>query len=75
MVLNQDLKVAPNPFSDYIDIDLQFVANDSESWKYTIINSMGQPVKKEEISQPTHRIFNLSNLPRGIYLLINYTNK
>ena len=62
--LKSNIKVYPNPFKDYISINLN---NGSNYGKVTIFNSKGIPVLQKEINSFTK--INTQNLEKGNYLI------
>ena len=65
---NSIIKIYPNPFEDYINID-----NKNSKFNYTITDLLGQEIKSGFSST---KIEDLKNLQNGIYILqINCDNK
>jgi hypothetical protein len=65
---NSIIKIYPNPFDDYINID-----NKNSIFNYTITDLLGQEIKSGSSST---KIEDLKNLQNGIYILqINCDNK
>lgn len=59
-----DFKIYPNPFSSQINIE----NNKNEKYTLTIINSLGQVIRQEQLESNTETI-DLPELKAGIYLL------
>jgi len=59
-----DFKIYPNPFSSQINIE----NNKNEKYTLTIINSLGQVIRQEQLKSNTETI-DLPELKAGIYLL------
>lgn len=56
--------VFPNPTSDYI-----FIKNKQQSFTYELVNLQGAVVLSDYIAENSTVRINLSNLPKGVYLL------
>lgn len=70
--LNHLLNIYPNPASDIISLDIDFVGN-SESTEVNIFNLTGKLVKSEILNQDVNQV-DISNLSNGIYVVSVKTN-
>lgn len=65
-IANDDIKIYPNPATDKIMIESTGI----EKFETSIINIYGQELHLNSHKQLNKTIFNIANLPRGIYLII-----
>jgi len=66
--LLQEIKIYPNPTNDFLRIDLPpSLSHEKVEWQWMSIN--GQAVSVKTISNSKGLIFELNQLPAGIYLL------
>jgi hypothetical protein len=61
-----NIAIFPNPTNNFLNIDLSALSG--QQWDLTLINQMGQTVRKHKISQRQLSL-DISNLPKGIYHL------
>jgi uncharacterized repeat protein (TIGR01451 family) len=68
---NQSVTVSPNPFTDYVNVNVDWNASEVVSVK--ILNVQGKEIISKQLTlnkgSNYFKIDNLSNLPAGIYLL------
>jgi hypothetical protein len=68
---NLDVNFFPNPSNGEISID---IANFTGSWEVIVLNIMGNIVAQEHFSG-NHCLLDLTDMPRGLYILKIKTNK
>ena len=67
-MLNDKLKIYPNPANEVINIE--FLVFNNEAYKIEVINALGQIIKEEEITFKNNvASINTKELPNGVYYL------
>ncbi|MGB6083516.1 T9SS type A sorting domain-containing protein [Moheibacter sp.] len=69
-VENQEFTIYPNPAKDFLNVSVK----NSQLTSYTIYNTLGQQVKRENLSGTQFKI-NVNNLKKGTYILTVYSEK